>query len=196
VRRRAVPLILSLSVGGLLLAGCSVHAEAGPTTPASSVARLAEKALEKKVGIKPDIDCGSKDVIVVQGKSITCDLTDPTTKDVYDVKITFDKVDGRDYHIDAEVAQTPKKKGGGDDASGSDAGGATVPSSQVAQLAAGALAPQIGAQQLSCQDENVPLTVGFVEKCSYTADGATHAVDVTITKFDGTNYDINAKVVS
>jgi hypothetical protein len=198
VRRRIVPLILAMGAMALLVAGCSFHAEAGPSASAASIARNAEKAIAKKVHVTPAIDCGKKDVIIVEGKSITCDLTDPTTQDVFDVTITFTDVKGAKYHLDAQVAQTPKKKGPGDDAgdpSGSGSG-TTVPGTQLAQLAASALAPKIGAQKVSCADASVPLKVGTVEKCSFTADGAEHEVEVTITDVDGAHFDINAKVVS
>src|SRR4051812_35748872 len=102
-----------MSAMALLVTGCSVHADSAPTASAKSVAGNAEKALEKKVGVKPDVDCGTQDIVIAEGRSITCDLTDPTTEDVFDVTIRFTKVQGAKYHLDAEVAQTPKKKGAG-----------------------------------------------------------------------------------
>jgi len=198
MNRRLSVVVLVVGVAVLVLAGCSVHAEAGPTVSASKVASTAEGALEKKVGTRPDIDCGSKDVILVNGKSITCDLTDPSSGDVYDVKITFSKVQGSTFHIDTKVAQTPKSTGtGGGSKPSSSPGAVTVPGTTIASLAANALAGQLGfTPALVCAEDQVPISKGYVEICSYNAQNVDHDVQVTITDFDGKNYKINAKIVN
>ena len=196
--RRLPATILAISAAALLLTGCSVHAEAGPTVSASKVATTAEDALEKKVGARPDIDCGSKDIILVNGKSITCDLTDPSSGQSYDVKITFSKVQGSTFHIDTKVAQTPKstRTGGGSKPSATP-GAVTVPGTTIASLAANALTGQLGfTPDIVCADDRVPISPGSVANCSYSAQNVEHDVQVTITDFDGENYKINAKIVS
>lgn len=177
----------------LVVAGCSVHSEAGPTTSASSVASTAAKALKASVGSLPDINCGTGDIVVVKGKKITCELTD-TDGRVYDTTITFTSVKGATYHLDVKVADTPKN----DPSPTVSAGDAapTVPGLDIAALAAKALTAQLGsAPEISCDDANVSIVIGNTAACGFTdAAGAFHDVTVTISKFDGTNYTIDAKV--
>jgi hypothetical protein len=177
----------------LALAGCSVKAEAGPTVSGASVAKTAAKALEAKVGSLPAIDCGKDDIVVVKGKKITCELTD-TDGLIYDVKITFTSVKGSTYHIDVKVADTAKNAPSPTVDPGADA--PTVPGTDIADLAAQALTKQLGsAPDMSCADENVSIAVGNTAACDFTdAAGAHHDVTVTITKFDGSNYTIDAKI--
>ena len=176
----------------LILAGCSVSAEAGPTVSGASVAKTAAKALAAQVGSTPAIDCGSDDVVVVKGKKITCELTD-TDGLIYDVAITFTSVKGSTYHIDVKVADTAKNA----PSPTVDPGSApTVKGTDIAQLAAEALASSLQfTPDISCVDEDVPIAVGNTEACKFTdPSGVAHDVTVTITKFDGSNYSIDAKV--
>ena len=177
----------------LILAGCSVSAEAGPTVSGASVAKTAAKALAAQVGSTPAIDCGSDDVVVVKGKKITCELTD-TDGLIYDVAITFTSVKGSTYHIDVKVADTAKNA----PSPTVDPGSApTVKGTDIAQLAAEALASSLQfTPDISCVDEDVPIAVGNTEACGFTdPTGVDHNVTVTITKFDGSNYEIDAKVI-
>lgn len=191
---RSRPFLPLLAAATLLLAlaGCSFHAEVGPTVSASSVAKTAAKALAAKVGSTPAINCGSDDIIVVKGKKITCELTD-TDGLIYDVAITFTSVKGSTYHIDVKVADTAKNA----PTPTVDPGSApTVKGTDIAQLAAQALAPSLKfTPDISCVDANVPIAVGNTEACKFTdPSGSDHDVTVTITKFDGSNYEIDAKV--
>ena len=177
----------------LILAGCSVSAEAGPTVSGASVAKTAAKALAAKVGSSPNIDCGSDDIVVVKGKKITCELTD-TDGLIYDVAITFTSVKGSTYNIDVKVADTAKNAPSPTVSAGEAA--PTVPGTDIAALAAEALTKQLGsAPDISCADENVSIVVGNTAACGFTdATGVSHNVTVTITAFDGSNYTIDAKV--
>jgi len=185
--------IVTVTAAVLVLAGCSVTAEAGPTVSGASVAKTAAKALEAKVGSSPAIDCGSDDIVVVKGKKITCELTD-TDGLIYDVAITFTSVKGSTYHIDVKVADTAKNAPSPTVSSGADA--PTVPGTDIAKLAAQALTKQLGsAPDMSCDDAQVSIVVGNTAACGFTdAAGAHHDVTVTITEFDGSNYTIDAKV--
>ena len=179
----------------LALAGCG-SAEAGPTVAADQVAATAAKALEAKIGTKPDIDCGSHDIVVVKGTKITCELTDADGLS-YDVAVTFASVTGSDYHINVKVADAPKNAP--HPTATADTGGApTVAGTDIAELAASALAGELGfSPQISCADTEVPIVVGGTESCRFSdSEGADHAVTVTITEFDGSHYAIDAKVVS
>ena len=177
----------------LVLAGCSFSAEAGPTVSGASVAKTAAKALAAQVGSTPAIDCGSDDIVVVKGKKITCQLTD-TDGLIYDVAITFTSVKGSTYHIDVKVADTAKNA----PSPTVDPGSApTVKGTDIAQLAAEALAPSLKfTPEIGCADDEVPIAVGNTEACGFTdPSGVDHNVTVTITEFDGTNYSIDAKVI-
>ncbi|MEO6116638.1 MAG: DUF4333 domain-containing protein [Pseudolysinimonas sp.] len=193
MRSRSLVPVLAAAALFLALTGCSVHAEVGPTVSGDKVAETAAKALEAKVGSKPDINCGTDDVIVVKGKKITCELTD-TDGLIYDVAITFTSVKGSTYHIDVKVADTAKNAPsptvtGGDAAP-------TVSGTDIADLAAQALTKQLGsAPDMSCSEDTVTVVIGNTAACSFTdASGALHHVTVTITAFDGSNYTIDAKV--
>ena len=177
----------------LVLAGCSFSAEAGPTVSAASVAKTAAKALAAQVGSTPAIDCGKDDIVVVKGKKITCELTD-TDGLIYDVAITFTSVKGSTYHIDVKVADTAKNA----PSPTVDPGSApTVKGTDIAQLAAQALAPSLKfTPDIGCADDEVPIAVGNTEACGFTdPSGVDHNVTVTITEFDGSNYSIDAKVI-
>jgi len=192
---RSHPLAPVLAAAFLLLlalAGCSVLTEAGPTVSGASVAQTAAKALAAKVGSTPAIDCGNDDIVVVKGKKITCELTD-TDGLIYDVAITFTSVKGKTYHIDVKVADTAKNAPTPTVDPGSTP---TVKGTDIAQLAAQALTPSLKfTPDISCADEDVKIAVGNTEACTFTdPSGVAHDVTVTITKFDGSNYSIDAKV--
>jgi hypothetical protein len=193
---RSRPFVPVLAAASLLLAlaGCSFQAEAGPSVSAASVAKTAAKALAEKVGTTPAIDCGTDDIIVVKGKKVTCQLTD-TDGLIYDVAVTFTSVKGSTYHIDVKVADSAKNAPSPTVDPGSTP---TVKGTDIAKLAAEALAPSLKfTPDVSCIDDDVPIAVGNTEPCSFTdPSGAFHDVTVTITKFDGSNYEIDAKVTS
>jgi uncharacterized lipoprotein len=91
------------------LAGCSISAS--PSVPASNIAHTGALALQKEVGTAspPKVDCGTADIDLKVGKKIHCDVTDPSTKQVFDSVVTITKVSGLKYSIDIKVASTPKK---------------------------------------------------------------------------------------
>lgn len=104
---RAASLIGGLALAAAL-AGCSVTASANLTVPASQVADVAASALEDEVGIRPEMDCGDEAVDLVDGEVVECVLTDPTTSSEFDAPVTIEDVDGSDYRVDVEVADTPR----------------------------------------------------------------------------------------
>jgi len=184
---RSVPLAASaaFAVAALLaLAGCAASrpAPATSTRPADLAATVA-RSLTYPAQL---IDCGVRKVPVVAGGTARCRLTE--VDEVYAVTVRFSKVTGTSYAFDASVAKKPEstlKRPG------------SVRGEAVAQLAAQALAPRIGfTPQLACADRQVPLTVGFVERCTFPAEGGTHVAEVTVSRWDGTDYSVTAKVVS
>lgn len=104
LRLLAVPLVVATA----LLSACSVSASANLTVPASDVADVAASALEEQVGMRPEMDCGSGSVDLVDGTQVDCVLTDPTTGTEFDAPVTISDVDGTDYHVEVEVAETPR----------------------------------------------------------------------------------------
>ncbi|MEU5153109.1 hypothetical protein [Glycomyces sp. NPDC021274] len=58
------------------------------------------------MGQRPEIDCGEEDIEVVEGESVTCLLTDPSTGSEIDTTVTFETVDGTEYSLDVQVADT------------------------------------------------------------------------------------------
>jgi hypothetical protein len=166
----------------LVLAGCVASPPTTTTRPVDLAATVAN-SLTYPAQL---IDCGAKKVPVVDGGVARCRLTE--VDKVYAVTIRFSKVEGTKYSFDATVAKSPES-------TLSQPG--SVRGDAVAQLAAQALAPRIGfTPQLTCRDRQVPLTVGYVEKCAFSAEDGRHVAEVTVSRWDGTDYSVTAKVVS
>jgi hypothetical protein len=96
VSRRLVA-VLPLLLLGLVACGTDV-------LPAHTVADGAEKALEKKVGVRPDVSC-PKDVEQAVGATADCTADVDGTR--YKVTVTVTKVDGQDVTYDVAVADHP-----------------------------------------------------------------------------------------
>jgi hypothetical protein len=74
--------------------------------PADDVATGAEEALEKQVGVRPDISC-PEDLAAEVGAKTECTLTagdDPTK---YGVTVTITSVNGEKANYSVEVADKP-----------------------------------------------------------------------------------------
>lgn len=180
----------------LLLAGCSFSANL--TTSAQSVADQAAQALQEQLGtdVTPEMDCGDDAVALVDGTVVDCTLTDPTNGLEYDTTVTLSEVDGTDFHIDVQVAETANNADAKKEDTAS-TGELTVPSADLATLATGALEPELGySPVIYCSPEDIPLVVDEELLCMITdPDGNRGTVSITITKVDGTDYAINAKVI-
>ncbi|MGO2521367.1 MAG: DUF4333 domain-containing protein [Microbacterium sp.] len=96
----------ALVLAPLLLAGCSFSANL--TTPAQSVADQAAQALQDQLGtdFAPEMNCGDDDIALVNGTEVDCILTDPSNGFEYDTTVTLSEVDGTNFHIDVQVAET------------------------------------------------------------------------------------------
>lgn len=88
------------------LAGCTVTTSL--TVDSSNVENAAARALEKQVGSKPTIDCGSKQIDLVDGTTVHCTVGAPGDSTEYDSVVTISDVHGTKYHVEIEVASTPK----------------------------------------------------------------------------------------
>lgn len=78
------------------------------TVSPEALATKAEDALEKEIGSRPEIDCGTTSIDLVDGKLTVCDLTDPSSGNVYATDVTIRNVDGTRFGIDVKVADAPK----------------------------------------------------------------------------------------
>ncbi|QIK72339.1 hypothetical protein G7070_08725 [Propioniciclava coleopterorum] len=86
----------------------TMNAEGRMQSRPEGIATSVENELEKQVGRRPKVDCGSEPVWIAPGDTLPCSLTDGS--DVYDVAVTITHVtpDGT-FVFDFEVAQTPRK---------------------------------------------------------------------------------------
>lgn len=189
------------ATAALLLSGCSGFSLTPQvqTVKADDLANTAEKALEAKVGSRPDIDCGKDPIPLKVKSSVTCVLTDPESKLEYDVVITFTKVkpDGH-YTIDFKVADSPNNAPS-PTVSPTEGGAPTVTGDDIAALVVQALTPKLGFPPVvSCPDPTVEIVVDNQAYCQFTDDSGSHDVEVTITTFDPNTgqYSINAKVLN
>src|SRR5690606_16266374 len=103
---RPIVLASAAALCAVALAGCTASASANLTVPASKIAQDAEGALAE-IG-EADVDCGDGTVDLVDGEVVECELTDPATGTVYDTTVTLSDVEGTNYHVDVQVAETPK----------------------------------------------------------------------------------------
>lgn len=106
-----ISLVVSVVVGVVAmgaLSGCSVNASANLTVPGSDIADSAAGALEEQIGIRPEMDCGDEQVDLVDGTVVDCVLTDPSTESTFDAPVTISDVDGTEYKVSVEVADTPR----------------------------------------------------------------------------------------
>jgi hypothetical protein len=97
----------SAAVLAVLMAVASCQASANLTVSASSLADQVADGLERD-GLKPNIDCGSDAVDLVEGKVVYCTLSVTGDSAEYDVTVTLSDIDGTKYHFDAQVADQPK----------------------------------------------------------------------------------------
>lgn len=191
--RRLAP-AFALAAFALLLSGCTFTANL--TVPPGSVATAAEDALEAKVGYRPVIDCGDKDVNLVNGTKVDCVLTDPATSIEYDAKVVIGEVKGLDYRVDITVADQPRAGSvPTPDAEGPAAEGIrhTVSAASVSKLAADALFKEAPPYfEVDCGDGDLEIFLGAVFNCAAThPEGAVYDAGITITDVTETTYDID-----
>jgi len=174
---------VALLAAAVLLAGCAAAPVPTTTTAPSRLAATVAASLKYPA---PLLECGTAKIAVRAGGVARCRLTQ--VDEVYPVTVRFSSVKGTAYRFDARVASAPSRTLRTPRSVGGDA---------VAQLAAQALAPKIGfSPEVTCADSQVPLTVGFVERCAFSADDGQHAAEVTVSAWDGSTYSVTAKVVS
>ncbi|WP_205325283.1 hypothetical protein [Glycomyces sp. YM15] len=62
--------------------------------------------LEDELGERPTIDCGEANVMLYEGRTVYCQVTDEATGDVFDVKATFSGVTNGQWRFDIELVET------------------------------------------------------------------------------------------
>ncbi|HEV7188194.1 MAG TPA: DUF4333 domain-containing protein [Blastococcus sp.] len=97
-RRLLVPAALLLAT----LSACGSHEAIAP----GQVATSAEKALEQKIGVRPDVTC-PKELAATVGATTRCTLTAPGDSTKYGVTVTVTSVDGDTPNLKVEVDKQP-----------------------------------------------------------------------------------------
>ncbi|PZF57341.1 hypothetical protein DEJ23_07595 [Curtobacterium sp. MCSS17_008] len=90
------------------LAGCTVSASAERTVSPPRFEASVADALEQEVGQRPEVDCGTDDVELVEGNTVHCDIGAEGDTTVYDSTVEVRDVDGSRYSVRVEVAEQPK----------------------------------------------------------------------------------------
>lgn len=186
-------LTAALAIG---LTGCTFSANF--TVSADKVAELAASALEEQypdLG-RPELDCGDDSVDIVVGEQVDCVLTDPSNGAELDAVVTITEVDGTNYSIDVKVADVPNNPAPSNPSPSAEPETYTVPSSDLAELAAGALTEPLGyTPEITCEPADVPLVEGEQINCLATGnDGSTGTAVITITEVDGADYRIYTEI--
>jgi hypothetical protein len=190
----ALPVAVATLLGGCVFSPGAINA---PRVDPDDVEQLAADALEDETGQRPDIDCGVDPIYLVEGKEISCLLTDTVAGLEFDTIVTFASVSSSgDYTIDITVADVPNNAP--EPTVEPEPGGETptVSGADIAALAIVALTPELGfVPEITCDYDVVEIVVGNVVDCFYVTDGGIQSVDVHITQFDGETYTINAVVL-
>lgn len=194
--------ILSLAVvtvaSALMLTACSLSVT--PTVSASKVAETAEDALEAEVGIRPDMDCGTEAVKLVDGTTVDCILTDPGSGTEIDAVVTISKVKGTNFTVNVKVADVPIENGSDPkptESSAPDPDAPVVTGDAFAEVVVKALTTQLGYTPTVQCFLDVAIIEGATTNCTLTDDkGEVHDVLATIDEFDGSTYSITAKLLN
>jgi hypothetical protein len=192
-----------VAAGTLLLSGCIYNPNI--SVPADKVAETAEDALEAEIGARPDIDCGTDLVGLVNGTKLDCLLIDPASGAEFDATVTIDDVDGTNYTVNVKVADTPNGEAPVEPepeteptpAAGS--GELSVWDYELADLAEDALTDVYGARPTVLCDlgGQIPVAEGLEYTCEVVVaqSGARGVATITITSVEGTTYNIDVNVV-
>jgi hypothetical protein len=166
-------LLAQAALAVTLLAGCtfSVGVDQAPT-------------LETETGVRPDIDCGADPIPAEKNGTATCLLVDPTTGLEFDVTITFTSVDAdaNNYTFDIKVADAPNNA-----PTPTAEPGASVPVTDIEQLAVQALTPHLDfVPGVVCDATEVEIVAGNTVDCVYDSPDGAVPITVTITSYDST----------
>lgn len=185
---RATVAVLALAV--VALSGCTV--QANPAIPASEVEALAAEALTEQWGAEPEIDCGEKNVDLVEGTTVDCTANNPNSGLDYPATVTITDVDGSKYSIDVVVGAAIADE----EESTSDA--PTVDAANLAGVAADALEGELGYRPgVDCGTEPIAIVLDDTIECVATGDdGVDYAAEILVTDVTDTGYDIDVTMGS
>ena len=171
----------------LALSGCAFAPAI--SVPASTIAGQAEEALASQID-NFTIDCGDDAVALVDDATVDCSLSDSSGA-IYAAVVTISGVNGVQYRIDVQV---PDLFHAGADSVDSD-GSMSATAEEIATVAAGALAPQLGFQPVVTCAEGITIAVDNAVRCEITdVDGTVATVLITVTSVNGAAYSISAEV--
>lgn len=192
---------IPLTLAALALTACGAGT---PTASADAVASAAADSLEKQLGQRPEIDCGTETVTLEEGKKVECILTDPGDGKVYDTTVTITNVDGAKWKADVKVADTPRDTSSSPSESPVQSESPaqetlTVPSSEVAAAVADTLEPKLGQRpEIDCGDVNLILSEGRPLYCTLIDRAADeeYRTTVVITGIDGARWTFTVQVAA
>jgi hypothetical protein len=182
MRARAFALLVVLG-----LSGCALTPAI--SIPGATIAGQAEEALASQID-NFTIDCGEDAVSLVDGATVDCVLSDSAGA-TYAAVVTISGVNGVQYQIDVQV---PDLFHAGAESVDSD-GSMTATPVEIATVASGALAPQLGFQPVVTCAEGITIAVDNAVRCEIAdVDGTVATVLITITSVNGNAYAVTAEV--
>ncbi|GIG68820.1 DUF4333 domain-containing protein [Phytomonospora endophytica] len=191
---------IPLTFAALALTACGT----GPASASGeAVAAAAADSLEKQLGQRPEIDCGTETVTLEEGKTVDCVLTDPVSGALYDTTVTITDVDGGKWKASVKVADAPR--GGGPSSSAPPPSESpaqetlTVPASEVAAAVVDALEAKLGQRpEIDCGEVNLVLSEGRPVYCTLIdrAAGEEYKATVSITGIDGAKWTFTVQVAA
>ena len=92
--------MLAVLVLGGALSACS----ASPSTDGASLATRVADRVEQRIGVRPSVDCGQKNLSVADGSKLKCVITPPGSDEEYAAEVRIINPDGgADYGVDLSV---------------------------------------------------------------------------------------------
>ncbi|MBP1302021.1 MULTISPECIES: hypothetical protein [unclassified Curtobacterium] len=107
MHRSIAPIVAGLTLVAVL-SGCTVSASANRTVSPSGFEDVVADALEREVGQRPLVDCGTDPIDLVEGDTVHCEIGAEGDTTVYDSVVEVRDVDGTDYAVHVQVDEQPK----------------------------------------------------------------------------------------
>lgn len=109
MKTRAAAMVATMgAVGMLALSGCSGESKA--YVEPDALGEQVANALAAEVGAEtpPTVDCGEDKIYPENELVVMCVLSVDGDEAEYDVTVTFDSVEGTEYHFNSVVASEPR----------------------------------------------------------------------------------------